>query len=637
MVLRFMADRWQPTLGAVAGSPLGVRFEVWAPTTRAVDLVVERPGEISSHRALARQPNGRFAGTFPDLTPGTRYRYALDGEGPFPDPASRFQPDGVHGSSMVIDPAAFRWCDDAWTGVAPADLVLYELHVGTFTPSGTFAGVTERLAYLKALGITAVELMPVADFPGTRNWGYDGAALFGPARCYGTPDDMRTLVDTAHRLGLAVILDVVYNHTGPDGAYLRRFSPYYFTSDRPSPWGAGINLDGEHSAQVRAFFIENALHWMHEYHIDGLRLDATHAMSDDGPRHFLAELTARVRASVQGRQVHLIAEDHRNLAVMVRPERESGWGLDAVWADDFHHQMRRLLAGDSEGYYGDFSGTIADVVATLRQGWFFTGQYSEHLRAPRGTDASALPPSRFVVCLQNHDQVGNRALGERLHHQIDLAAYRAASVLLLTAPQTPLLFMGQEWAASSPFLYFTDHSEELGRLVTEGRRREFGAFSAFADETARADIPDPQADMTFMASRLDWVEVQREPHASVLRLYSTVLAFRRDALVPAETTDAVDVRAVDDTIVLRRRCRDGAHAVVVVRLGGAGTTHLSGHWPGSGASTWTCLLTSEDAAFGSTGSPPVVDLEGAAPSVRFSGPAAVILKAVPAASPAEGR
>jgi maltooligosyltrehalose trehalohydrolase len=453
-----------------------------------VEVVLETRGRSPQRRALGSAPRGYFEATFGDVAAGDRYRYVLDDRGPFPDPASRYQPDGVHGASMVVDPAAFGWSDRGWSGVRLDELVVYELHVGTFAPGGRFENVEARLPYLRDLGVTAVELMPIADFPGTRNWGYDGAALFAPARCYGAPDGLRRLVDSAHRIGLAVLLDVVYNHVGPDGAYLYAFSPYYFTDRYESVWGAGVNLDGEHSEDVRTFLCENALHWLEEYHIDGLRLDATHAMHDDSPRHFLAELGERV-AGLPGWRRLLIAEDDRNLAHMVTPRSAGGWGLDAVWADDLHHQFRRLLAGDSDGYYQDFRGTTADIAATIRQGWFFTGQRSTHRGEARGTDPSGLALERFVVCLQNHDQVGNRAFGDRLHHQIGLPAYRAASVLLLTAPETPLLFMGQEWAASTPFLFFTDHPPELGRLVTKGRRREFRRFTAFADPSSRERFP----------------------------------------------------------------------------------------------------------------------------------------------------
>lgn len=620
---------WTASLGAVAHQA-GTTFRVWAPSSSDVDLVLEAADGQREHRRLEREADGYFSGHFVDVRAGARYRYALDADGPFPDPASRFQPDGVHGSSLVVDPSAFAWSDDTWTGVPLEQLIVYELHVGTFTTAGTFAEVATKLAYVKALGITAIELMPVADFPGARNWGYDGAALFAPARCYGQPDDLRRLVDLAHAEGLAVLLDVVYNHSGPDGAYLNRFSPYYFTDHHKSPWGAGVNVDGSHSDSVRAFFIENAMHWIHEYHLDGLRLDATHAIHDDSERHFLAELSARVRASVPARHVLLIAEDHRNLSKMVEPEANGGWGLDAVWADDFHHQMRRLLAGDSDGYYRDYSGTSTDLAATVRQGWFYTGQYSSHLQAPRGTHASFTPPARFVLCLQNHDQIGNRALGERLHHQVDAAAYRAASMFFLLVPHTLLLFMGQEWASSSPFQYFTDHAEPLGQLVTEGRRREFADFAAFADPLARSHIPDPQRASTFDRSKLEWNEGAVEPHAGVRRLYAAALAFRRDVLAPGSLADAQTARAADaDTLVLRRACQDGSWALVIARLRGSGSLDLSGLPFAPGAHEWQCVLTSDDVEFSSTQMPPRLHLAGDPPVIHFHAPCTVVLKSSP--------
>lgn len=621
-----ISDAWGATLGAVSGDR-GTSFRVWAPSSAAVELVLEPDG---GRRPLARHAPGMFYGAYADVGPGVRYRYSLDGDGPFPDPASRWQPDGVHGASVVVDPRQFAWSDHAWTGLPLSELVIYELQVGTFSPAGTFAGATALLPHLRDLGVSAVELMPVADFPGARNWGYDGVSLFAPAHTYGTPDDLRRFVDAAHGLGLAVLMDVVYNHTGPDGCYLGRFSPYYFTDRHVSPWGAGIDLDGEHAAPVRRFFIENALHWIHEYHMDGIRLDATHAMQDDGPRHFLAELAECVHQAASGRRLHVIAEDHRNLAAMIAPPDQGGWGLDAVWADDFHHQMRRLLAGDREGYYRDFAGTTADIATTVRQGWFFTGQYSEHLQEPRGTDPAGVPAERFVVCLQNHDQVGNRALGDRLHHGVDGATYRAASVLLLTLPHTPLLFMGQEWAASSPFRYFTDHEPALGRLVTEGRRREFKDFAAFAEAAAREHIPDPQALDTFLSSRLDWAERTAEPHASTLALYRAALTFRRTCL--AAEAASCDVRAPDDdTIVLSRTCRDGRRALVVARLRGGGEAHLdipsaTGHTHG-----WVVAFTSAD--WSDREARPAVEDTGASLLIHFTGPAAVILTEVDAPGP----
>jgi maltooligosyltrehalose trehalohydrolase len=595
-----------------------------------VDVVVERRGHDIVH-PLTRSADGTFSGVFPDIQTGDRYRYRLDGDRLLPDPASRFQPEGVHGPSQVVDPRSFSWTEERWSGVDLADLVFYELHVGTFSPEGTFAGITARLPELAALGITAIELMPVADFPGGRNWGYDGVALFSPARCYGAPDDLRRLVDAAHAHGMAVFLDVVYNHLGPDGAYLGAFSREYFTDRHQTPWGAALNFDSAHSELVRAFFIENACHWVHEYQLDGLRLDATHAIVDESARHFLAELTTRVRESAPGRHVAIVAEDHRNLNRLLWPEQDGGWGMDAVWADDFHHECRRLLAGDSESYYRDYLGTVEELATTIDRGWLYAGQLSTHFGEPRGSDPGTLPRSRFVIAIQNHDQIGNRALGERLHRQIDLAAYRAATVVLLTAPETPLLFMGQEWAASTPFLYFTDHHAELGQLVTEGRRAEFRHFAAFSDPATRDRIPDPQELSTFLRSRLDWEECADEPHASTLRLYQALLALRR--LEPALRGASTFYVTALDAATLAMRFDSTADAfLVVARLTGTGLVVLPGEldegreresdaiW-----SRWQPILTSEDPAFSPDPAPLQFDDTTSAPTIRFARPSAIVL------------
>jgi maltooligosyltrehalose trehalohydrolase len=556
---------WTATVGAIwNGRATDVR--VWAPAHHRVELI--SAGDV---RPLARDAAGYWTGTFADLRPGSLYRYRLNGdpERTFPDPASRFQPEGVHGPSEVIDPSSFRWTDAGWRAPSLADLVLYELHVGTFTPAGTFRGLIDRLDDLASLGVNAIELMPVADFAGARNWGYDVAAMFAPSRAYGRPDDLRALIDAAHARGLAVFLDVVYNHTGPDGAYLNAFSPHYFSEARHSPWGPGVNLAGEGSSEVRRFFIENALHWVREYHVDGLRLDATHAMEDDGPRPFLAELSAAIDLHA-AKPALLVAEDHRNLATLVMPRRRGGFGIDAVWADDFHHQVRVHTAHDDEGYYADFSGSTEDIAATLRQGWFYTGQIAPSQGTPRGTDAGLVRPEQCVICLQNHDQIGNRADGARLTDHIDLATYRALSVLLLLAPQTPLLFMGQEWAATTPFLFFTDHHAELGRQITRGRREEFRSFTAFADPRQRAAIPDPQEPCTFARSRLDWAEGRLPPHAAIRRLYRRLLRLRA-ALRPAvHDRGDVEVHALDaHTLQLILPA-----AMAIVRLSGAETVPM---------------------------------------------------------------
>ena len=517
------------SLGALPDDE-GVHFRVWAPTAQHVELVVEFDDRTVS---MEDAGDGYFEGFAAGLPAGATYRYRLDGDQDFPDPASRFQPEGVHGPSMVVDPQGYRWQDGDWEGLSQKELIFYELHVGTFTPEGTFAAARERLGYLKELGITAVELMPVADFPGRWGWGYDHAALFAPSRAYGTPDELRAFVDAAHAEGMAVFLDVIYNHLGPDGAYVAAYAPM-FTDRHHTPWGQAINLDDTNSEGVRRFFIENALHWLREYHADGLRLDATHALIDDSEPHFLAELNDAVRALPEGPPRRLIAEDHRNLNTLIHPRREGGYGLDGVWVDDFHHQIRNMIAGDTAGYYADFADTTAeDLAKTLRQGWFYTGQLSRALEEPRGTDPSGIEQDQCVVCIQNHDQVGNRPAGSRLTDDAPLPSYRAASALLLFTPHLPLLFMGQEWAASTPFQFFTDHEPELGKQVSQGRKKEFEDFPGFS-----GDVPDPQDPQTFQRSKLDWRERATPPHGSVLQLYKDLLRLRRD-LADTESLRAV--------------------------------------------------------------------------------------------------
>ncbi len=616
-------EEWTPSLGAWCGEG-GTAFRVWAPGRKRVEVVIETSGGPRAVQALARNDDGTFSGLIAGVREGERYRYRLDGHGPFPDPASRFQPEGAHGPSEVIDPRRFAWSDGKWGGLTLAELVIYELHVGTFTPAGTFLGVIERLPALADLGVTAVELMPVADFAGERNWGYDGVALFAPARAYGTPDDLRRLVDAAHALGIGVILDVVYNHFGPDGAYHGAFSPSYFSGLHRTPWGAAMNLDGPQSEMVRAFFIENARHWLHEYHFDGLRLDATHALIDDRPRHFLAELSHRVRVSQRPSPL-LIAEDHRNLVHMVRGEREGGWGLDAVWADDFHHQVRRGLAGDSAGYYADYTGSVEDLATTVRQGWYYTGQHAPSHEKARGTDPTGVSPRHFVICLQNHDQIGNRAFGERLNHQIEAAAYRAASALLLCASETPLLFMGQEWAATTPFRFFTDHKQELGRRVTAGRRNEFRHFAAFTDPAIREKIPDPQALATFLASRLDWEEAETGPHAGTRRLYRALLHLRRTepALRSARREDFDVVPVGSAALAVLRRAPAAAPLLVVIQWSGGGDVTVDDQLaPGS----WDVVLSTEDERFAPDPQSPEVVAAGAPVRIRFARPGAMLLR-----------
>jgi maltooligosyltrehalose trehalohydrolase len=586
-----------------------------APAAPRVELNLLTGSAAGTHVMQPSRDEGVWELLVEQAAPGDRYNYRIAEQGPFPDPASRFQPEGVHGPSEVIDPRRYQWHDDQWPGREPHDYIVYELHVGTFTREGTFASTRAHLPHLAQLGVTAIEIMPIADFAGSRNWGYDGVSLFAPARAYGHPDDFRALVDDAHRLGMAVVLDVVYNHLGPEGAYLTQFNKGYITDRHETPWGGAINVDGDGSDAIRKFIVDNATHWVREYHVDGLRLDATHALIDDSSTHIVAELTRYARAAARW-PVTVHAEDHRNLSVLLEESQRGGWQLDGVWADDFHHVVRRLLAGDTHGYYQDFKGTTEELARVLRQGWLYTGQRSKHMDEPRGTDPSAIPMYKFVVCLQNHDQIGNRACGDRLHHAIDAAAWRAATTLLLTAPMTPLLFMGQEWAASAPFQYFTDLEPELGKAVTEGRRKEFRDFPEFSDPAAREKIPDPQAVSTFEASKLDWAERGEPARSAVLALYRELLKLRRkEPALCASTELTADARpAGADAILLRR-----GPFVIAVQLRGAGDVDL-GDIAATGA--LNLVLTTEDPQFATDPQPPVI----AGGLITFHRPGAVIAR-----------
>jgi maltooligosyltrehalose trehalohydrolase len=616
---------WKPSLGAWPEGG-GVRFRVWAPKASQVFVSLEGVEPFSTV-PLWKYEDGTFSGWDDEVRIGQRYSYWIDfADTTYPDPASRFQPEGVHGPSEIIDPGIFPWTDQAWRGIDRDQAIIYELHVGTFTPEGTFKAASARLAEPADLGVTAVQLLPVNDFPGRWNWGYDGVSLFAPARCYGRPDDLRRLVDRAHSYGMAVLLDVVYNHFGPDGNYTGQFSPFYINPKHKTNWGPAINLGGEGSAMVREFFFENARMWLHEYHVDGFRLDATHAFVDDGPRPFLEEFSEVVRASVPDRKLILIAEDHRNLDKIIRPRSQGGWDFDGVWADDFHHQMRRYLTGDSDGVFQDFRGTLPDLATTINRGWLFTGQYSAYREKDRGTDPTGIPSQRFVFCLQNHDRVGNRAGGRRLNHDVDPATYRAATVALLCSPQTPMLFMGQEWASSPPFFYFTDHHEELGRAVREGRSREFRQYADFTDPDRLATIPDPQAESTFLASKLDRLERSREPHASTLRLYRALLHIRLDE--PAFRSVRHEVTPlVDDGLMIWLGIGSDQELIAVIRLNGSG--ELSLPLIAIGFRGADVILTTEDPPFAPDSSPIRDYREGFPPSLQFERPGAILFRQRP--------
>jgi maltooligosyltrehalose trehalohydrolase len=524
------------------------RFRLWSPGASQVELWVEEPGRAIP---MPRDAGGWAEYVTREAPAGTRYRYRIDGGMLVPDPAARFQPGDVHGASEVVDPLAYAWRDTAWRGLPPERLVFYELHVGTFTPAGTYAGVIERLDHLASLGVTAIELMPLAEFPGRRGWGYDGVLLFAPESQYGRPDALKALVDAAHERGIAVFLDVVYNHFGPEGNYLHRYAPGFFTPRHRSFWGDGINYDGPGSEVVRAFMIHNALYWLEEYHLDGLRLDAVNAIVDESTTHLLVELSRAV-ADGPGRQrsVHLILENGANESRYL--EREAGRRLlyQAQWNDDVHHALHVLLTGEAGGYYEDYQPPLSQLGRCLTEGFAFQGERSKYRGGLRGQPSGHLPPTSFVSFLQNHDQIGNRALGERITAIAPPEAARAATAIVLLSPALPLLFMGEEWAAPEPFLFFTDLGPDLGPSVAEGRRREFERFPEFADPAVRERIPDPQDPSAHQRSVLDWSRLGRPGHREWLEFHRTLLRLRARAIVPllaGEPVPTATWKAIGDT------------------------------------------------------------------------------------------
>lgn len=512
----------------------GVRFRLWAPGVGAVALL------LGEHDAMPMQATGDgwFELIHPGAHAGSRYAFLLPDGLKVPDPASRFNPDDVHAASEVIDPAAFTWTDENWNGRPWEEAVIYELHIGTFSPDGNFAGIEERLDYLVELGVTALEIMPVADFPGKRNWGYDGVLPFAPDAAYGRPEDFKRLINAAHARGLMVFLDVVYNHFGPEGNYLYAYARSFFNPRHATPWGSAINFDDEASGSrtVRDFFINNVLYWLVEYHLDGLRLDAIHAICDDSSPDIVEEMAAAIHQGPgQERQVHMILENDRNQSRYLERDKEHRpIHATAQWNDDIHHVLHVLASGERDGYYADYATQPAKVLARcLTEGFAYQGEPSPFRNGElRGEPSNQLPPAAFIDFLQTHDQVGNRAFGERLCHLTNPVALEAVTTVLLLAPATPFLFMGEEFAAAQPFLFFCDFGEELANAVTEGRRREFASFARFADPAVREQIPDPNAASTFTASVLDWQTLTQAPHKTVLALYRDLLALRRQWITP---------------------------------------------------------------------------------------------------------
>jgi maltooligosyltrehalose trehalohydrolase len=574
----------------------GVHFRVWAPASKSV--VVEVEGGPS--RGLTAEPDGYFSGLVGDAGVDARYRFRLEGQDrALPDPASRFQPDGPHGASQVVDPARFTWSDGGWRGIPCERLVIYEMHIGTFTPEGTWEAAADHLPALAELGITAVEMMPIAEFPGEFGWGYDGVTLFAPTQLYGSPEDLRRFVDHAHGLGLAVILDVVYNHFGPDGNYLRSYSPAYFSQQHGTEWGEAINFDAPDSGPVREFFVANAGYWIEEYHFDGLRLDATHRIYDESGDHILAAIGRRVRAAAAGRETFIAAENDAQLARLARPLEAGGHGLDGLWNDDFHHAAHVALTGRREFYYRDFTGCAREFVALAKHGYLFQGQDG----TGRGTPAFDLAAASFVNYLENHDQIAHSGAGLRGHLLSSPGCWRAMTAYLLLSPGIPLLFQGQEFFASSPFLYFADHKGDLGRLVRKGRAEYLASFPSLASADMQARLDDPGSPKTFKRCVLDHDERQR--NADAVALHRDLIALRREIF--ADGPWRIDGATLgDQAFVLRYFVRDGRGDLLLIVNLGIDQRHEAISEPLLApveGRSWQLRWSSEHPDYGGTGNP----------------------------------
>jgi malto-oligosyltrehalose trehalohydrolase len=521
-------DTFTPRWGGRLLEDGSARFRLWAPAHERIAVDID--GE---EYPLHRSADGWHELTTRAARVDSRYRFRLPDGKYVPDPASCYQPEDADGPSQLIDHRSFRWSEDSWKGRAWEEAVIYELHVGAFTQEGTFAAAAERLPSLVELGVTAIELMPIGDFPGRHNWGYDGVLPYAPDSSYGRPDDLKRLIDTAHRLGLMVLLDVVYNHFGPEGNYLSAYAPQFFTQRHTTPWGAAVNFDGRDSRAVRDFVIDNAIYWLRDFRLDGLRFDAVHHLIDDSPKHILAELSETIRSTFPDRQIHLILENEENAASRLG-RNDSGEPLQytAQWNDDVHHVLHTAVSREEHGYYGDYVGSDEKLGRALAEGFAFQGEVMRCRGTPRGEPSADLPPTAFVAFLQNHDQIGNRAFGERLGEIVPAEALRAASAVYLLLPQVPMIFMGEEWNAREPFTFFCDFSGELALAIREGRRKEFAAFPAFRDSHENREIPDPGDPQTFRSAKLDWNAAQGPEAFAWRERYRKLLEVRREKVVP---------------------------------------------------------------------------------------------------------
>jgi maltooligosyltrehalose trehalohydrolase len=605
----------------------GVHFRVWARRCQHISVIIEageRPGAAEHTVRLTPEPNGYFSGLVTSAGAGMLYRYRLEDEpSVYPDPASRFQPHGPHGASQIIDPNAFHWTDNTWPGVCLEGQVIYEMHLGTFTQEGTWEAASRELSELAETGITVIEIMPIGDFVGRYGWGYDGVDLFAPSHLYGTPDDCRRFVDRAHALGLGVLLDVVYNHLGPDANFLANFSPEYFTDRYTTDWGSAINFDGEHCGPVREFFLANAGYWIDEFHFDGLRLDATQEMYDQSSVHILAAIAQHVRHAAHGRSTLLVAENEPQQTKLTRSPAHGGYGLDALWNDDFHHSAMVALTGHNEAYYGDYYGTPQEFISALKWGYLYQGQWYKWQKQRRGTPAFGLQPATFVTYLQNHDQIANSGSGVRCHQLTSPGRYRAMTALMLLGPGTPMLFQGQEFAASSPFFYFADHNEKLAPLVRRGRAEFLSQFPSLACPEVQSRLPDPDDPRTFEQSKLDFSG--RQQHAEAYTLHRDLLKLRRqDPILGSQRPGGMDGAVLGPhTFVLRFFAEDRHDRLLVVNLGR--DLHLDPAPEPLLAPPehrrWKTLWSSEDPCYGGSGTPPL-DTET---NWHIPGEAAVVL------------
>jgi maltooligosyltrehalose trehalohydrolase len=542
----------------------GTSFRVWAPERQRVEVVFAA-GRVET---LEREGNGYFSRFVENAGPGALYRFRLDrSDQLYPDPASRFQPEGPHGPSQIVDPRAYRWADEEWRGTDDAQQVIYEMHFGTFTAEGSYRSAIDELPRLKEVGITIIEALPVADFPGRFGWGYDGVNLWAPSRLYGSPDDLRSFVDAAHQEGLAVILDVVYNHLGPDGNYLKEFSPHYFTDRYRNDWGDAINFDGAHAAGCREFFIENAAYWIEEFHFDGLRLDATQQIFDDSDDHVVGVIARRVREAGGSRRTYIVSENEPQEVRYILPPEERGFGLNSLWNDDFHHSAIVALTGRHDAYYTDYFGKPQEFISSAKWGFLYQGQRYKWQKQRRGTVTIGLPAKRFVCFIENHDQVANSGNGKRLASVADPGSLRAMTALLLLGPWTPMLFQGQEFGSRAPFLYFADHNPELAEAVSRGRREFLEQFRSLATVEMRKELAEPHDPQTFLRCKLDPKE--RDGHTHTVALHRDLLALRRrDAAFAAQDSSLIAGAVLSDDAFLLRFLRGGeGDRLLIVNLG----------------------------------------------------------------------